>query len=382
MGLPQPPHACDDAESWLLLARTPGLSRRLNTVSTTLGDPRALLQRGPAARLSALGLSTAACRWLAAPDRALVQPALHWLAASPQHHLVCFGQPGYPPLLRQIDDPPCVLFVHGDVGCLSLPQVAIVGARGASSAALDTAHSLAAHLGRAGFAISSGLALGVDAAAHRGALEHGALTCAVLATGPERTYPREHASLAGRIARQGALVTEFPPGTPPARANFPRRNRIISGLSTGTVVVEAAEKSGSLITARLAAEQGREVFAVPGSIYNPLARGCHQLLRDGAVLVESAADVVAALPALLGVLANGLPAGLQSGRTPPDQNDQLPTQSVLIMRSLGYDPASIDDLVHRSGLTADRVCSILPPLELQGCVRRLPDGRYERVPDA
>jgi DNA processing protein len=375
-------------EAQLLLAATPGLARCLHRVHGSVEDPLSLLRPQPAARLAALGLPAAARTWLARPDRARVQSALAWLASAPDHSLVSFGEADYPPLLAQIEDPPPALFVRGNAACLSLPQVAVVGARSASPHGLDTARDFAGALAAGGFAIVSGLAHGIDGAAHDGALLAGGTTTAVLATGPDSVYPRDHADLAGRIAATGALVTEFFPGTPARRRNFPQRNRIISGLSAGTLVVEAATRSGSLITARLAGEQGREVFAIPGSIHNPLTRGCHRLLRDGASLVETPQDVVSALSALLGSLAPTLPvlADASVCRAPSmvihtaRENEEISTNSRALLGFLGYDPVSIDNLVQRAGLTPDRVCSILALLELQGLAHRWPDGRYARTP--
>ncbi len=215
-------------------------------------------------------------------------------------HLITLHDARYPTLLREIDDAPPMLFIQGDPTILNLPQIAIVGSRNPSASGRQTATDFAHFLASAGLAITSGLADGIDGAAHQGALETKNSTLAVTGTGLDRVYPAKHRELAHRIAEQGALISELPPGTPPIPANFPRRNRIISGLSLGTLVVEAAQKSGSLITARLATEQGREVFAIPGSIHNPLARGCHALIRQGAKLVETAGDILEELAPLLG----------------------------------------------------------------------------------
>lgn len=270
----------------------------------------------------------------------------------------------YPPLLRTLDDAPGVLYVMGDREALAAPQIAMVGARGASREGLDTARTFARALAQAGFVVTSGLALGIDGAAHRGALERGR-TVAVLGHGPDTLYPRRHAALADEIAASGALVTAFPPGLGALPAHFPSRNRIIAGLSLATVVVEAAPHSGSLITARLALRYGREVFAVPGSIHNPLARGCHQLLRDGANWLESIDDLLAAFGALH-ALAEAVDV-----EAPPVSPDPL-----LKHFHSGVNP--LDALVARSGVPVAELSRRLFELELAGAVERVPGGYCRR----
>jgi DNA processing protein len=264
------------------------------------------------------------------------------------------------------------LYVTGDPSVLHLPSLAIVGSRNPTSGGARNAFEFARHLGGSGFCIVSGLAQGIDAAAHRGALEAGAATVAFLGHGIDIIYPARNRGLAEAIAERGALVSEYPLGMQPRKPFFPQRNRLISGLSLGTLVVEAARQSGSLITARLAAEQGREVFALPGSIHNPLARGCHRLIRDGAKLVESANDIVSELAPLAGHVLTGSVEPIESppGRTMDD------AEYVKLRSELGYDPVSIDDLVQRSGLTIGEVSSMLLILELDGMVEKLPGGRY------
>jgi DNA processing protein len=302
-----------------------------------------------------------------------------WLA-QPGHHLIAPDDTRYPVRLRQIENAPPALFVVGDPEVLAQPQLAIVGSRNPTPAGLDNAQAFAASLARAGLVITSGLALGIDAAAHQGALAAGGLTLAVCGTGLDRVYPARHRELAHAIARHGALVSEFPPGMPALAANFPRRNRLISGLSLGVLVVEAALQSGSLITARLAGAQGREVFAIPGSIHNPLARGCHRLLRDGAKLVESAQDVLEEIAPLLGSAARPIPAA-QPGRDDaaaaavPGQPDP---EYANLLQALGHEPARIDQLAERTGLTADALASMLLILELRGEVALVPGGAYQR----
>ena len=301
-------------------------------------------------------------------------------------HVVGRGDPEMPPRLEAIPDPPAVLFVRGDPGVLSAPQIAVVGSRRATPAGARIARRLAGELAARGLVVTSGLAQGVDAEAHRGALEAGGRTVAVLGSSLDRIYPAGHCSLAERIAGQGALVSEFPFGTRPVPWNFPWRNRIISGLSLGVLVVEAADRSGSLITARLAADQGREVFAVPGSILNPLAAGCHRLLRDGAKLVERMEDVLEELPAgELAALPSGASATFRDGEAAPapaPAPEAAPApgpDEAAVLDRLDYEPASVETIARRAGLTPEQVYPILLILEIGGSVRMDPAGRYMRV---
>jgi DNA processing protein len=293
-----------------------------------------------------------------------------WIELTPE-------DPRYPAQLAAVPGCPEVLYVAGDPAVLSLPQVAIVGSRAATAAGRETAFEFAAALAGAGLAITSGLAIGIDAAAHRGALAAGGVTIAVCGTGLDRVYPAEHASLAAAIAARGALVSEFPPGMPPLAENFPQRNRLMSGLSRGVLVIEAAARSGSLITARLAGEQGRDVMAVPGSIHNALARGCHRLIKDGAALVETADDVLAAL----GLTALATPGKSAAVATQSTENfaDRLDSGSEMLLNALGFGPADLDRLVERTGLAAHAVVSTLQMLELAGRVESLAGGRYCRT---
>ncbi|MEO8445612.1 MAG: DNA-processing protein DprA [Gammaproteobacteria bacterium] len=302
-----------------------------------------------------------------------------WLAR-PDAHLLTPADRRYPALLREIPDPPAQLFVRGDPETLSLPQLAIVGSRNATPAGADTARDFAAHLAARGFCITSGLAEGIDAAAHRGALAAGGRTIAVCGTGPDIVYPRLHAALADEIvASGGAIVSEFAPGTPVYRGNFPRRNRLISGLAVGTLVVEAGVRSGALGTARHAMEQGREVFAIPGSIHNPVARGCHQLIRNGAKLVETASDIVEELAGLLASLRPAVGAGARDAAEAADEAAEIDPQYARLLDDLGWDPVGVDTLVARSGLTIGELSSMLLLLEMQGSVRSLSGGRYQRA---
>lgn len=284
--------------------------------------------------------------------------ALFDLAEQRSWTLLTLDSPAYPDLLKQIHDPPILLWIDGDPDILCLPQLAVVGSRHASRDGLNQASKFAADLATGGLVINSGLARGIDTAAHRGAVDVNGKTLAIIGTGLDRCYPAANAKLAQQIrAAGGALVSEYPPGTPPLAQNFPRRNRIISGLSVGTLVVEAAPRSGSLITARQALEQGREVFALPGSIHNPLSRGCHGLIREGATLVESSEHILQELAPLLG--------SLLSLDIPVDDSTAQPSDDPLL-RDLPFDPISFDDLVQRLALEPSSLQQQLMRLELEG----------------
>jgi DNA processing protein len=355
-----------------VLARTPALSCAWleALIEAGGGEPqRALEMRS----LRGVDLPAAARGFLTAPDEAAIAADLAWLEHSSARILLC-TDPDYPPLLRETSGAPAVLYVLGSVAALASAQLAMVGSRNPTPAGRTTAREFAAWFARGGLTVTSGLALGIDAASHEGALSGGGLTVAVCGTGLDRVYPAEHAALAARIAASGALVSEFPPRTAPLRAHFPRRNRIISGLSLGTLVVEAARKSGSLITARLAVEAGREVFAIPGSIHSPLSRGCHQLIKDGAKLVEEAADVLSELK---------IPLSKEQLTAPPAEREQpaeLDKEYEMLLDALGFEPATIDTLVVRTHLPGESVASMLLILELDGRVAALPGGRYGRIP--
>jgi len=284
----------------------------------------------------------------------------------------------YPPLLREIASPPIMLFVQGDVDLLGLPQIAIVGSRHATGSGLNTAFDFAKMLAGSGFVITSGLALGIDGAAHKGALETGN-TVAVLGAGSDIIYPKQHHGIQQQILEGGgAIVTEFLPGSPPLPAHFPRRNRIISGLSLGTTVVEAAIKSGSLITAKYAMEQGREVFAIPGSIHNALSKGSHNLLKQGATLVESAADIVEQLKGILGHVAlDAIPSSAPSVATNmPNKTDKY--ENKLLLNAIGFDPVDLDTLVEKTGLSVVELNRQLMELQLEGIISNQ-NGMYDRL---
>ena len=376
--------APDNARAWLslILARNLG-ARRSARLSERFGSPARWAEHGDA-ELRELGLGDACIRSLRQPDPQRMAACLDWLERD-QHHLITLDDPFYPPLLRRIADPPVALFVVGRPELLVRPQVAIVGSRNATAGGLDHARSFSALLARAGLVVTSGLATGIDAAAHIGCLDSGGETAAVTGTGPDRVYPARHKELARRIVGQGALVSIFPPGVEVRPGNFPARNRIISGMSLGTLVVEAGLRSGSLITARLASEQGREVFAIPGSVHNPVARGCHRLIREGAQLVETGEEVLEALAPLAGELADSiralLDAGIETGLdksvpTPHLENDP---EYDRLLDAIGFEPTPVDVIIRRSELTTAAVSSMLLIMELDGRVTAHPGGRYSRA---
>ena len=323
-----------------------------------------------------VGLRASAVAALKSPDWEAVEQDQRWLEKAGTR-ILPITDPAFPARLRDISGAPTVLFLRGDVGLLASPQLAMVGSRNPSSEGRRNAEQFAAYLAGCGLTITSGMALGIDAASHRGALKAKGPTIAVWGTGLDKPYPPRHRELAEEIADQGLIVSEFPPGTLPMPEHFPRRNRIISGLAIGTLVVEAAVASGSLITARLAGEQGREVFAIPGSIHNPMARGCHQLIRQGAKLVESAGDILEELAPQLRLEL--LPApGVEPRATATPAEPEDPEYR-LLLDSMAFAPTSVDTIVERTGLTPDAVSSMLLMLELQGQVEAAPGGHYSRV---
>ena len=293
------------------------------------------------------------------------------------HYIVERGSAHYPVLLEEIGSPPARLFVRGNPEVLALPTLAIVGSRNPTRGGIRNAFEFAKHLGACGFCIASGLAEGIDSAAHEGALAARSPTVAWLGHGIDMIYPPANRGLAERIALAGALVSEFPLGSTPRRGNFPARNRLISGSSLGTLVVEAARRSGSLITAGLASEQGREVFAIPGSIHNALSRGCHQLIREGAKLVESADDIVSELGSLAGHLMQNA-GGERADAEPALALPKHDAEYASLLTALGHDPRSADELASESGLTIEQVSSMLLILELEGEIEALHGGQYAR----
>ena len=298
-----------------------------------------------------------------------IDAALAW-SEQPGNRIITLADSDYPQALLKADDPPVLLYAKGRTELLNRPAIAIVGSRNATKQGEATADHFAATLSRAGLTVVSGLALGIDAAAHRGALGMRGSTIAVIGTGADRIYPSRNEDLARQIADQGVIISDFPLGTPAVAANFPRRNRLIAGLGRGCLVVEAAERSGSLITARLAAEAGLEVFAIPGSIHSPLSKGCHKLIKQGAKLVECAQDILEEL--------HPQAASTVSVAQTDDRCDLKPEHAALL-KALGHEPATLDQLISRCGLAADAVLAMLTELNLDGVVTNLPGGRYQRL---
>jgi DNA processing protein len=355
--------------SWLQLTLTPGLgAAALRGLLKQFGLPQEILAR-KRAELAAFAPSAVLDALSSNAVRDTVSRALEW-AARPGHGVVTLADDSYPRALLEIPDPPPLLYAVGRADLLQSPCFAIVGSRNASAQGERNAESFAHALSDAGLAIVSGLAIGIDAAAHRGGLAGAASTIAVLGTGVDVIYPRRNTELAQAIAARGLLVSEFPLGSGPTAHNFPRRNRLISGLARGCLVVEAALASGSLITARAAADQGREVFAIPGSIHSPLSKGCHALIKSGAKLVESADDV---LSELAGFRRSGYASTTvtkSDGKAPPD---------AALLAHMGHDPVDVDSLCLRAGMSAEQVSSELLRLELDGRVAALPGGLYQRL---
>jgi DNA processing protein len=362
---------------WLRLdgARGVGL-RTAHLLLAAFGSPRAIFEAGHAALAAHVGPSLA--RTLCAPASSttleLIDTTLAWLQA-PAHHVLALGDAAYPQALANIPDPPLLLYISGRSDLLVRPALAIVGSRNATVQGKANAGAFAAALSGAGVCVVSGLALGIDAAAHEGALRGAGSTIAVVGTGADLFYPASNRALAERIANEGCIVSEYALGTPPSSGNFPRRNRIISGLSAGVLVIEAAAQSGSLITARVAAEQGREVFALPGSIHAPLAKGCHKLIRDGARLVETVDEVLEALRVLPLASPLASPAQCTTSTT------TLPTESHCadLLAQLGHEARDVDELLERLGTSIGQLSMGLLALEMAGMIERLPGGKVQRI---
>jgi DNA processing protein len=360
--------------SWLQLTLTPGLgAATIRGLLSQFGLPEKVLaaKRADLARFASLE----ALRALDSDAVArAVEQALGWLEF-PGNALVTLADAAYPRLLLEITDPPAVLYCRGRLDLLNRPALALVGSRNATAQGNSNAEQFARSFSAAGLTIVSGLAQGIDAAAHRGGLAGKGSTIAVLGTGADIAYPRANAALAAEIAERGLLLSEFPLGTKALAHNFPRRNRLISGLAQGCLVVEAALASGSLITARAAAEQGREVFALPGSIHSPLSKGCHALIKSGAKLVESAEDVLSEFAAFhrIGFASTRTPAGVSAAATPTGNADEP------LLACMGFDPVDVDSLCARAGLPAERVSAELLRLELAGRISVLPGGLYQRL---
>lgn len=361
--------AAESSAGWLRLTLVPGVGgESQRKLLKAFGLPEAIFAAGRSALGDVVGDRTARLL-LDTDNRAAVDRALAWANGTNQH-LVCLADPEYPQALLQIPDPPTLLYVRGRLSLLNQPALAVVGSRNPTPQGRGNAERFAAAFAEAGLSVVSGLALGIDAAAHRGALNATGNTIAFIGTGIDRIYPAANQQLAFDIAARGAIASEFPLATPPAAANFPRRNRLISGISRGVLVVEATTESGSLITARLAAEQGREVFAIPGSIHSPQSRGCHRLIKQGAKLAEAIADVIEEIG--WASAPTGRPASATAGAS----------EAGSLLLAMGFDPCSLDELTQRSGLTADAVSVILLHMELDGQVACLPGGHYQRISQA
>jgi DNA processing protein len=355
----------DDALLWVALSSISGLGdESLRKLLKAFGLP-ANIFAAPVSELTQVVNLNVARAIVEGPDLDALQPTREWLA-QPENHFLTLADSAYPQSLLNLADAPPMLYVKGRVELLNATSMAIVGSRNATPQGEENAEAFAEVLSQAGITVISGLALGIDAAAHRGGLRGTASTIAVVGTGLDTVYPARNKTLAHQIARHGALVSEFPLATPPNRENFPRRNRIISGLASGVLVVEAALSSGSLITARLAAEQGRDVFAIPGSIHSPFSKGCHSLIKQGAKLVESAQDV-------LEELKWHAPTRSTTGEADDDQ----PTNPLL--QHMGYDPVSVDALAARAQLSAEKISQTLLELELSGDISSLPGGLFQRL---
>ena len=356
-------------DAWASLAQKGLPQRALVVLLRALGDPSAVL-RASRTQLGALVPPAAVERLLAPIDAPRHGATRAWLEA-PGNELIAWDDPDYPRALFDIADAPPILFHVGRRDLMNRPSLAIVGSRNATPQGLDNARAFAAALSGAGVTIVSGLALGIDAAAHRGALDGDGSTLAVVGTGLDRVYPARHRELAHAVATRGALISEYPPGTPPLKENFPRRNRLLSGLARGVLVVEATLSSGSLITARLAGEQGRDVFAIPGSIHSPFSKGPHKLIREGAKLVETAQDVLDELQ------IGGASRVAAAARG--DDDDAITAAHKALLAAIAHDPVDLDTLISRTQMSADAIAAALTTLELDGRIAALPGGRWQRV---
>jgi DNA processing protein len=394
---PWPADTLQEYRAWLQLCLTPGIGPALaRALLTEFGLPEQALEQSTS-RLSKVVPSAvaAALRNPAEPTLALIETSLHWLQTTPQAHLLHWADLAYPAALLQLSDPPPLLFARGRLQTLDAPAIGIVGSRNPSRAGQEHAHSFAQSLASSGWCVVSGLAMGIDAAAHQGALlalsranpSTSASTIAVVGTGLDEVYPRQNQALGQALFAQGLVLSEHPPGTPALPAHFPRRNRLIAALGAGVLVVEAARQSGSLITARLAADLGREVFAIPGSIDSPMARGCHYLIKQGAKLVESAEDVLSELGTLpvTQPLAGARPkaqtgSGFRPNFRPNHQNPGVTPAHHMLLEQLGWEPTAPDQLAESLSMSAPTIAEALTLLELDGLIERLPDGRVQRLP--
>lgn len=359
----------DEVAAWLRLLETPQVGREsARRLLAAFGSPQAVLSASVAQRKQVVGAGPAQALEKAGDEHeALLALTTAWLAPAdgPERHLIALGDPDYPAALLETADPPLLLYAIGRIELMHSESIAIVGSRNPTPQGRENAQAFATELGRAGLTVVSGMALGIDGAAHTGALESPASTVAVVGTGLDRVYPKRHLGLAKRMANDGLIVSEYSLGTPPLAPNFPLRNRIIAGMTRGTLVVEATLQSGSLITARLAVEAGREVFAIPGSIHSPQSKGCHALIKQGAKLVESARDILEELRW----------PGLDDAAIAP----AAPATAHPILDAMGYDPINLDELVRRTGWSAAELNVRLLELELDGRVARLPGQCFQRI---
>jgi len=356
----------DDAALWVALHQISGLGNvGLCNLLQAFGGPQAIFDSS-INQLKQYVSENVASDIAAGPNIALIQPTLDWLAQT-GNHLITLADSDYPKLLLEISDPPPILYAKGHRALLNTPCIAVVGSRNASPQGEKNAEGFCESLCQHAYTIVSGLALGIDGAAHRGALKANGATIAVVGTGLDIVYPARHRELAHQIVEHGLILTEFPLGTPSRAQNFPRRNRIISGLSLGCLIVEANLQSGSLITARLAAEQGREVFAIPGSIHSPMSKGCHELIKQGAKLVDSIQDILSELGNTAAIQANNYDVSDTKAEIHP------------ILEIMGFDPINMESLISRSGLTSEVLSAMLLVLELESKIASLPGGRYQRI---
>lgn len=360
--------------NWLIFDLAPGLKTKTVTRLLAHYGSAAAILAASARDLTRRRLRADTIRTLHQPDQAAINNALTWLTDCEHHHIIPLADPRYPELLKTITDPPLILYVHGDPACLIKAQIALVGSRNASNSGTEFAFQLSCDLANCGLTITSGLARGIDGASHRGALSQHKPTIAVLGSGLQRIYPYAHTELAQQVAADGgAVVSELPLQAGPHARHFPRRNRIISGLSLGTVVIEATMNSGSLITARTAMEQGREVFAVPGAVQNALAKGCHYLLREGAKLVESVDDITEELPHWVTLEPHSV-KNMSNKNSDKSKLEPLATDQQKLLECVDFATTPMEQIVVRSGLTAQQTSSMLLDLELRGYVSKVAGG--------
>ena len=369
--------------SWLHLLNAPGLGfARISNLLTHYADANEIIKQKSFP--SEFKIPKQAVNYLSKASNDNIQLELDWLEKS-GNDVLTLDDALYPPQLKQISDPPLLLFIKGNVNSLLLPQLAVVGSRHASKSGLNNAHAFCFDLAKRGLVITSGLAAGIDAQAHQGAIDAEGQTIAVMGTGINTIYPKNNQTLAKTIANQGAVISEFPFNTPPNAHNFPRRNRVIAGLALGTLVIEAAQKSGTLITARLSMENNRPVMAIPGSIHNPLAKGCHQLIKQGAQLVESAHDILHEVAPSIAMLTDQLQASIKGindealEKQTQTPNIELSDSQQHIFNQLDFNPIAFDDIVRQTDLSSGDVASGLLIMELSGLVEKLPGAKYQKI---